>query len=335
MLDYADIVGNQEDWAAFITNVEMEDAPFMDWLPTGGKPVNVLYDYQAEDYRDPVANSHVDGTPVTGFLSAGDSRGNLKALVQYFTKAASVKKLHQDVSNIAGVRDELAREIDKCTWELSTDMEAAFLEDDDHREDNTTVGYKTRGVGSWVSSSAQSLYPVPTAFLPPAASCITTASGSITEDLLINVFESIGTITKGSKPLTAFCGPKGKRVFNQMPLFTPASVLVGGSPTGATGVVYNKGDVNTVGRVAERYVTDYGVVELRISWRNVFFSTNSTEKNYTTYFLHRDMWELRWNQKPQWIRKAYEGGSYEAFCEAVAMLVCLNPRAEGKWQPTS
>ncbi|TXH41420.1 MAG: hypothetical protein E6Q97_37625 [Desulfurellales bacterium] len=335
MINYGNIIGNQEDWANLITNVEEQDAPFLDWLPTGDKPVNVLHQYQAEIYRDPVDNSQVDGKPVTGFLSAGDSRGTLKALVQYMSKAAAVKKLHQDVSNIAGVEDELAREIDKSNWELSTDIEAAFLEDDDHREDNTTVGYKTRGVGSWISTSAQSLYPVPSSFRPPSASVITTATGSITENAIIDVLESVGNTVKSSKPMTAFCAPKAKRIFNNMPLFTPASVLVGGSPTGATGVVYNKGDVNTVGRVAERYMTDYGVVDLRISWRNVFLGGNTIEKTYTTYFLHRDKWNLRWNQKPKWMRKEYQGGSYEAFCEAILMLECLNPKGEAKWQPTS
>lgn len=335
MLNYSNIVGNQEDWANFITNVEMEDAPFIDFLPTGDKPVNPLYDYQAEVYRDPEENSHVDGRPVTGMKSAGDSRANLKALIQYMSKGAAVTKLHQDVSNIAGITDELAREIEKATWELSTDMEAAFLEDDDHREGTSVQGYKTRGVGSWISTSAQAVHPVPEAVRPAAASCITTATGSITENALIDVFESMGTTVKGKRGMTAFCGPKAKRLFNTMPLFTPGSVLVGGSPSGATGVVYNKGDVNVVGRVAERYLTDYGTVELRISWRNVFFSSTAIEKQYTTYFLHRDMWELRWNQKPQWIRKTYEGGAYEAFCESIPMLVCKNPKAEGKWQPTS
>lgn len=335
MLQYGDIVGNQEDWANFITNVESDAAPFINWLPVGNKPVNTLHSYQAEKYRDPKVNSHVDGVPVSGFASAGDSRAELKALVQYFTQAASASKLHQDVSDIAGITDELSREIDKSTTELAFDMEAAFLEDDDCREDNGTVGYKTRGVGSWVSSSAQALYPVDTNFRPPAASCITTATGSITESALIDVFESMGTQCKAVKPITAFAGPKGKRVFNAMPLFTPASVLVGGSPTGATGVVYDNNGVSTVGRVVERYLTDYGTVELRISFRNVVFSATAVERQYTTYFLHRDMWALRWNQKPNWMRKEYQGGSYEAFCEAIAMLECKNPKAEGKWQPTS
>lgn len=335
MIDYKNIVGNQEDWAAFVTNVEEEAAPFMDWLPTGPKPVNTLLSYQAEKYRDPVVNAHKDATPVTGFLSAGDSRARLKALIQYFTKAASVSTLNQDVTNIAGINDELAHEIVKQTSELTFDMEAAFLEDNDGQEDTGAQPYKTRAVGSWVSSSAQALYPVPSAFLTPAASAITTATGSITEDALLNVFESMGTITKSKGSITAFVAPKAKRVFNNMPLFTPASTLVGGTPTGATGVVYNKGDVNTVGRVAERYITDYGTVELRISWRTMALTGSATEKNYTTYFLHRDMWELRWNKKPMWMRKTYEGGSYEAFCEAIAMLVCKNPHGEGKWAPTS
>lgn len=335
MITYGNIVGNQEDWANFITNVESDKAPFVSWLPTGSKPVNTLHDYQAEKYRDPKANSHVDGMPVQGFLSAGDSRANLKALVQYFTAAASVSKLHQDVSDIAGIEDELSREIDKQTTELTFDMEAAFLEDDDHLEDNGVVGYRTRGVGSWVSSGAQTLYPVDANFRPPAASCITTATGSITESALIDVFESMGTQCKEVRPITAFAGPKGKRVFNSMPLFTPASVLVGGSPTGATGVVSNRDGVSEAGRVVERYLTDYGTVELRISFRNVAFSATAIERQYTTYFLHRDMWALRWNQKPQWMRKEYQGGSYEAFCEAIAMLECKNPKAEGKWQPTS
>jgi hypothetical protein len=45
------------------------------------------------------------------------------------------------VTNIAGVEDELAREIPKCLKEMATDMEAAFQDDQDHREDDKTQGY--------------------------------------------------------------------------------------------------------------------------------------------------------------------------------------------------
>lgn len=334
-LTYAQVVGNQEDWANFVTNVEMADTPFLDWLPVGDKPVNVEYSYQVDAYRDPAENTQLNNNPVTGFKSAGEKRARLRALVHYMKNTAAASTLQQEVTDIAGVEDELAREINKGTKELSRDIEAHALDRYDHQEDNQTVGYKTRSVGSWIQTSAQSLYPVPAEFRPPTASVSTTASGSLAENTVIDILESIGGVTKGPRTKTAFVGPKLKRQFNNMPLFTPASALLG-SPTGATGVVYNKDlSKREVGRVMERYVSDYGPIDLVLSHFNAFFQDNTVEKGYTGYFLHQDMWELRWNMKPKWTRKEYQGGSMEAFCEAILMLVCKNPKGEGKYAPTS
>lgn len=344
MINYANIIGNQEDWARFVTNVEMAKTPFLDWLPTGDKPANVLFNYQAEQYADPVDNSHVDGKPVVGFASAGDGRAQLKALIQYFTKTSSVTRMHQTVSDISGIADELAHDLAKRTKELARDIEVAFLSDTDHIEDNGAVGYKTRGVGSWISSSAQTLYPVNAAFRPPSGSISTTASGSVTENTILDILESMGGVTKNNAPITSFAGQKAKRAFNNIALFTPASTLVGGSPTGASGVVYNKNG-STIDRVFERYNTDFGPVDFPgISWFNIFLTGSATARSYCTYFLHQDMWEMKWGPggpgggssgKPTWFRKEYQGGAYEAFCESLAMLVCKNPKGEGKWAPTS
>lgn len=345
MLPYSNIIGNQEDWADVVTNVEMMDTPFLDFLPVGSTPVNALYNYSAEQYEAPKENAHIDGRPITGFAAAGDSRGQLKALIQYYTATSSVTRLQQDVTNIAGIDDELANDIVKRTKEIARDMEVSFLEDDDCQEGSSVQPYKTRGVGSWISSSAQTTYPVPSDFRPPAASIDVTASASLTENVILNILESMGSVTKSRQPVTAFPGQKAKRAFNNIPLFTPASVLVGGSPTGATGVTYQKNG-KTIDRVFERYNSDYGPVDIPgISWLNVNLGGGTVEKAYCTYFLHQPMWQLRWGPgnpklraksgKPQWYHKQYEGGSEEAFCEAIAMLVCLNPKAEGKYQPTT
>lgn len=335
-LDYKQIVGNQEDWANTITNVEMAETPFLDWLPVGDEPVNVEYSYQADFYRDPQVNSHVDGQPVSGFKSAGEQRGRLRSLIHYFSNTASATTLQQDVTNVAGVNDELAREITKGTKELSRDFEAAFLEDDDHREGNTTQGYMTRGVGAWVANGAQALYPVPADFRPPTTSISTTATAGLTENVILDILESQGQVTKSNALKTGFVGQKLKRAFNNMPLFTPASTLVGGSPTGATGVVYSK-DLSdrAIGRTMERYNSDFGPIDLVISWFNVSLGGNAIERAYSGFFLHQKMWKLRWNQKPIWRRLEYKGGSHDAFCEAIAMLVCLNPKGEAKYQPTT
>lgn len=345
MINYSQIVGKQEDWANIVTNVQMINTPFLDWLPVGEQIENVEKLYQAEQYRQPRQNSHVDGKPVTGYDSAGDGRAMIRALCQYFVATSSVTRLHQDVSNIAGIADELANDMVKRTKELSTDMEAVFLGAEDCREDNGVQGYKTRGVGSWVQTGAQSLHPVHETFRPPTASVSTTATGSLTENTVLDILGSMGSVTKNKEVITAFMGPLAKRAFNNMPLFTPASTLVGGSPTGSTGVVYTKPlKDRAIDRTIERYNSDFGPVDLVLSWYQRNLDGSDLQKNYESFFLHQSMWGMSWGPgsgkgaasgKPTWFKKEYVGGAYEAFCESIAMLMCKNPKGEGKWAPTA
>lgn len=343
MLQYQNIIGNQEDWANLLTNIQMIDTPFLDWLPQGQTVQATIRSYQAEKYDDPAENVHIDGKPITGFKSAADGRGRLKALIQYFTKTSSVSRLAQDLSTNPAIEDELAHDMVKRTKELSVDIEAAFLDNNDCQEDNGAKGFKTRTVDAWIATSAQATYPVPSAFRPASASISTTASTSLTENVVLDILESIGRVTKSKDPVTAFCGPKMKRAFNNIPFFTVGSTLVGGSPTGASGVVYNRNG-KVVDRTFQRYESDFGPVDVTLSWRNNALTGTSTEQNYATYFLHQSKWELCYGPgvnkgaasgKPTWFRKEYQGGAYEAFCECILMLACLNPAGEGKYRPTA
>lgn len=332
MLTYENLVGNQEDWANFITNVDMRGTPILEWLPVGDKPVNVIFNYQAAKFASPRDNSHVDGKPWTTFNSAQEGQGQIKALVQWFDNTTSISKLTQDVSNPAGgISDLLATDIPKRLKEMSRDMEAAFAEDSDHREDNKVVGYKTRGIGSWIQSTAQTLYPVPANYLTPAASIDATASAAMTEDKFRDVIESVSKQTGQMAPMTLFCGPKLKRKFSDFQFYLPTT-----AGTQTTGVVFNQsGTDQAILRSVDTYTSDYGPISLVIDFwlRNLLGTT--TEQNFRGYFLHRDMWELRWNQKPKVYRPEFKGGSYEAAMDAILMLVCKNPLAEGKYNPTA
>lgn len=331
MQTYENLVGNQEDWANYITNVEMRDTPFLDWLPVGDKPVNVLLSYQAEKFRDPRDNSHVDGKPWSSFASAGDSRGRLKALVQWFDNGSSISKLSQDVSNIAGVTDELAREIPKDLKEMATDIEVAMCEDNDCREDNKTQGYKTRAVGSWIASSAQSLYPVPTDFLTPSGSIDTTANASVTEDIVQNVLGSMWRQCKSKEPVAAFIGETLKRRFGLFQFYLPSS-----ASTQASGVQFTQMSKDkTITRAIDRYEGDFMPVDLMLTPWLVALTGSAAVQKGRGYFLHRSMWEVRWNQKPKVYRPEFKGGSYEVAMDAILMLVCKNPMAEGKLAPAS
>jgi hypothetical protein len=84
-----------------------------------------------------------------------------------------------------------------------------------------------------------------------------------------------------------------------------------------------------------RYSSDFGPVDLVLNyWINAVDGTATTQA-WTGYFLHQSRWELRWNQKPRVYKPEFKGGGYEAAMDAICMLCCLNPKAEGKYAPTS
>lgn len=336
---YSAVVGKKEEWGNFVTNaLDLTNNPLMAWLPMGSKPAQARYDYQATAYKAPARNSHPDNVTVTGATSSGEDRVQLSALIQYSTKAANVGYLQQEFGNNAAVTDELGTEITKQTVELRNDMENAMLSAQECRVGVTgTTGYMTRGIPNWISTSAQSVLPVDATVRPPSASVSTTATGSLTEDVILNVLQSMGLVTQKNETVTAFCGPTARRSWNNFPMFTPAAVSTvnsGAYPNPIRGGAFDRG--------ISRYITPFGFeVDLVTSWKNYGLDSSGVAQSATTYnthsmlFLHQSMWEFRWGAKPSWTQKPPEGGKFEAFCETVWQLVCLSPRGEGIYAPAS
>lgn len=338
-LRYGDVVGKKEQWANWVTNaLDLTNNPLMAWLPMGPKPAQMRLDYQAEAYKAPARNSHPDGVPVTGSTSAGDQRVGLAIYAQYSTKAASVTFLTQEFGNNAAVSDELGREVRKQTTELRNDIENAMLSAQETRLGvSGTVGYMTRGIPNWITTSAQSVLPVDEKVRPPTASISTTATASLTEDIILNVLQSQGLVTQRNETVTCFCGPSGRRSWNNFPQLTPSSTSTlnaGAYPKPIRGGAFDRG--------ISRYVTPFGFeVDLVTSWKNYGLDSSGVAQTGTTYnthsmmFLHQSMWEFRWGAKPNWTTKAPQGGKYDAFCESVWQLVCLNPQGEGLYAPAT
>jgi len=331
-LPFEQVVGVQQDWANVVTNVQMVDTPFLGWLPVGKAPVQPERLYQADTFRTPITNAHPDGVPVIGAKSAGENRKQLRSLIQYMTKAANVTKLTQDYGNQAGVADELAREITNQTKELSKDIECAFLSAQECVVGQTgTKGYMTRGVPNWIQASAQSQYAVDPTLYPATTQINTTATAALSEDVVLNIMQGIGTTTRSTRPVTAFIAPNLQRAFNNFPIFVPSTattINAGAYPSEIRGGVLDRG--------ITRYITPFGPLDLVLSYNNYALAPAATTlTTYSGLFLHQDMWEVAWGTggMPKWVQKPYEGGQYEAFCEAILMLTCWNPKGEGKYAP--
>jgi hypothetical protein len=347
-LPYENVVGKQQDWANMVTNVVMVDTPFLGWLPVGKAPVQAERLYQGTVFDAPATNSHPDGVPVTGSKSAGRNRRQLRSLIQYLTKSSSVTKLTEDYGNQAGVADELADDIAQQTKELSRDIENAFLSAQECRIGVTgTTGYLTRGAPNWIQASAQAVYPVDPELYPvgtattgsPGVGQISTvATASLAEDTILNILQGIGATTRSQRAITCFEGPSLQRAFNNFPIFIPSSgttINAGAYPSELRGGLLDRG--------IKRYASPFGSVDLILSY-NLYGlpqggvgGPGSIQNRYSGLFLHQDMWEVAWGGggMPKWVQKPYEGGQYEAFCEAIIMLTCWNPQGEGKYAPTT
>lgn len=330
MLGYENVIGKQEDWADYITNVENRETPFLDWLPLDKEPQNNIKDYQMDKYRAPRENRHVDGQPWKNFESGAENRGRAKAMIQWLDATVSVSLLAEDNTNDAAIASQIAYEIPKKMVEMKQDWEVAMLEDSDHVEDNKVEGYRTRGVGSWVDSSAQTLFPVPSAFRTPSASIVSTSIATVTESAVRTMLQNSWLQTKSSEEMTGFVGIDLKNWYADRQYFIPSSAA-----TQSTGVVsQNVFKDKTITRAIDYYKADGVMVSLVLTPWLVGLTGSTTGKAGRGYYLHRSKWKMAWKQKPKVYRPEFKGGSYEAAMDMIAMLYCTNPLGECKQNPS-
>lgn len=333
MLLAKNVVGNQQDWAQFITLSDEHETPMLDTLSVGDKPVNVLYQYQADTYDTPAPVAIADGQDWTSFKSAGANRVELKSRVQWFRNTCAVSKLAQDVTNAAGVKDELAREIPKKLKEMARTIECVLGSEQVAYEDDGANGNQTQGMGRWIQSDATSqLYATPASVRPASASILAATMANTTESAVRTVLQSMWTATGRSGRLVGYVGPKMKTRFADFTLYVPSSV----STQSTTTTNQRSYESRRYGQMVDVYASDFGTLELHMSpWLDhVNFGGTAAKGYWKSYFIHPDMWEIRWNQKPNVYKPEFQGGSYKAAMDTILMLVCKNPIGEAKSTPS-
>jgi hypothetical protein len=332
VLDLNSLVAEQEDWANFITNVETRDTEFINWLPSLGEPVKTRKkEYQVERWAEPKINSHVDGRDWDNFKPVGEGRAELQAVIQWFDETGAISKLAEDATTIKAIAKQMAREIPRKMSDMRQDMETNWLEDHESREDNGAEGYLCRPVGKWIQATAQTHLPVDEDFLTPAASIVTEGTATVTEDHFADMFASMAVQTKKKDTITGFVGMSLKRKFSKFQFFLPSS-----ASTQASGVNFNQdGKSRTILRAVDRYESDAAIVELHLNFWIMAITGSAIEQAWTGYFLHRAMWGMGWLQKPAVYRPEFKGGSYKFAMDQIAMMLCKNPKGEGKYAPTA
>jgi hypothetical protein len=246
-----------------------------------------------------------------------------------------VSKLAEEVTDTAGIEDELAHEIPKKMTEMAREMECSAASDQLENADDGVTGHKFRGIGTWISSTSPSDAgkTIDASILTPSASISTNTKANTTEDLIKNILQSMWQNTGSKSMKSGFVGSFLKKRFGEFQFYLPTS-----STTQLTGgrVATRADQSATIGNVIDLYESDWGRLELHLTRWNAHenFGGSVTKAQWRGYFLNTARWSWNWNQKPTVYKPEFRGGSFKAAIDAIIMLMCLNPIGEGKVAPS-
>lgn len=324
------IKGQKEDLSDAMVLIEPGDTPLFSMCKKSKEPTNVLFSWPADKYNDPQTAGVMANDDVTTFDDEHANRELLSGRIQKVRRSFQVDDLVENVADVAGVGRKQAfnKSAAKALVELKIDIEAILGSDNDSQVATGSVPYKTRGIGSWISSAAQAdtATAVPTSFRTPAGSINTTATSSLTEAGVIDVLESMFKARRARRNYDLVCGTSLKRAFTNFIRTQTGSTNVMSSVRTFSSNVDDKKIVNTI----DIYESDFGTLSLHVSTylANGAAAAVSAARGYV---LDMDLVSIGFNRKPRMAELEDRGGGRRGFCDAIFGVAVSNPSVLGKF----
>jgi hypothetical protein len=327
------VSGDREDLTNFLTILEPEDCPKTSTFAKSSKVTNTYETWQADTLAAVEFSGVLEGQDVAAFNNEAANRARFGNYVQTFRRPWMVSRL-QEASDPAGVSSEVANSKVKAMRELKRSIEAAIGSDNDMQADTGVNPWKTRGLGEWIKATAQTTNPVPTAFLTPSGNIDTTATGSLTESVFNDVFQSIFQQNGGRRNYTLFAGPSLKRAISK---FQRAEGAAGTTKTyqvtqDATekkvtlNVTVYEGDFHTVTVVPDLF---NGLLD------GAAVTSTTNQQKARGYVIDPQLVGIGYMLGVQSDELEDQGGGRRGFVSATLLLQCKNPRGLGKFAGSS
>lgn len=327
-------VGAREDLADLIAVADQKSTPLLSMARKSKEPTNPLFSWLVDNLEDPSLAGVLSNQDATTFANPAAGRARLYGRIQKMWRLPKVDDLAESVSDVAGIgrKREMARAVTKSLQELARDLESVFCSDSDSQEQNGSNPYKTRGLGSWLSSSAQadSATAVPADYRTPSTSITTTATNSITDGTIQALLQSIYEQTGKSKSYTLLCGPTLKRRFTGF-----QQTQFGNTNVGSTVRLFNQDSTDlSYYAKCDLFVGDFGELVLTPS---LFLAKDqvAAQQLRRGYILDMDGIHLRYNRRPRYMPLDDEGGGPRGIVDTIAALQVDNPLQHGKIASTA
>lgn len=334
MLQELNQVGKREMLLNIISRVDAKNTPFTKMAPVGETISNTFVEWQADDFEDPHSDMiWPDGKDVDSFGNASENRGMLRTYIGKLLDSAMVSDFAEEVSNVAGLsKGERAESMMKKLVRLGRAVEALACSDlDTQQQADETTPYRFRGLGSWITDTAQTTLPVPTVALTPAASINTTAVSSLTETNVNDVLQSVWEQTGEIDDLQLVCGATLRRQF------TSFATRVSSSNSAPLIRTYNTAFAGKLDSVVMSYNGDFGNVNIIPTLFNAHrnFGGSATLAPLRGYLFPTRLIKKSIKRKPRVYPIENRGGGERFLVDWVGACWVTNPKGCGKFAATS
>lgn len=326
-------IGAREDISDVIHKADSKKTSFFTMVKKGTKPMSTQPQWPVESYPDPTSEGAVDEKDVQDFENLGAPDALLSGRIQIWERKPRVSRLAQLVTNQAGIgpRKAYAKAVAKALVMIVRDIELTALSDNESRAGTSSLGGKIRGLGKWISDTAQTDLPVDAAYRPDAAAIYKGAIASLADDDLVGIMQAIFDKTGDDEmQLIGLCGSTAKRRLSKLTAYMKDEA----SYTAVRR--YGDADSKVISQKVDLLETDFGQVILRnSSFINTGGDAKSAASKRLAHFLNMDTISMRFAEAPNARELENAGGGPRGIVEAIGTLEVGNPLFLGGLQPAS
>jgi hypothetical protein len=309
-------VGNREDLSDILTILAPEETPLLS-LCAKGKASSTFHEWVVDSLSAPSTAGVTEGSDVTSFTDAFSGRGRIGNYVQTFRRDYLVSNLQQAVTSVGPAN--VAQAEAKSMRELKRDVEARIASASDMTSENGAgTPYTFRGLGSWISASAQTTNPVPVAFRTPSASIETS---SLTETKFNDLLGSIFTVNGEMNSLTLVANVALRKAIAN---FTRQD----GNASETVYQVVQDATSKKITLSVSLYDSDFGMVKI-VNGNPACMPTQGGS-GYVGYVLNPKYLGFASLIPMGSTRLENQGGGERGYVDVTGTLVCRHPGAHGK-----
>lgn len=311
------MVGKVQSFEEYISIVDNGNTPLTTSIPKGKELTQALHNWQVEEYEDLDLEGTPDGVDVT---DVEHSDGELLQMNWgYFRHAFGVSTLAEQ-AKVHGAKGAYTRQVRKASVSFKRKIEKRIGSDLPARNiDNGVRGREFAGMFDRLSTTAQSVHPVPENYRPSSAytGTLTDFDQDDLEALIVAAYKE----AKGPVNLTGFVGIQLKDAIDKMLVYKVTKA--GHSVAQAIDTRRNKVIDDTVDQI----VVAGGKLTLRETpfLRYGLDGSESAGTHLSGLFINLSMWCLNWNQAPTVHNLENRGGGKKGYIDAVCTLICKNP----------